>query len=302
MNDTAAMSKTARTTSAQAAGGAPQSLARRTIDRAILVANYGPKVLRRRAVFKACKAVYWKRYKPEPATAAIAGIVADLQRDGVVVLDGWMKREPLAAIVAEVRPDLDLLADTGKLDGKPTFYRPDEGVVRIMDVGRQYPSTLAFYDDPTIKAIARAYVSQDVTSYLRMAEVRREVGAIGTADAPHMDDWRMRFKAFLLLDDVPDAGHAPFVYYKGSHVGGRWRGDSEYIYFRDGQFGRYGHFFLHEWEQVVKTQGLEKLVCTGAAGTLILTDTRGVHHGTPVKTGPRYLLGNYFNVRADGQA
>lgn len=270
------------------------------LERAIEIATYGPRVLRRRSVFRACKAAYWRRYKPEQPLGDIAGYVRSLQRDGVVVIERWMGAERIAAINAELKADLDRLAEEGTLEGKPVYFVREQGIARVMEVSRHYPATEAFFEDEMIKAVARAYVSADVKSYLRMAELRREVGAISTADLPHMDDWRMRFKAFLLLNDV-DAGHAPFVYYKGSHLGGRWRADSEYEYFRDGNTGRFGHFFLQEWERIAKAERIEKLVCTGGAGTLILTDTRGVHHGTPVKTGPRYLLGNYFNVRSDGQ-
>ena len=184
-------------------------------------------------------------------------------RTGVVIIEDYLDAAEVAMINGQLQADLNLLAQEGELAGIRTCFSREYGVARIMQCDTNYPVTKAFFEDPKIKAIARAYVSADVISYLRMAELRREVGAISSADFPHFDDWRIRFKAFLLLNDI-NSDRAPFVYYKGSHEG-RWRRESEYEYFRDGRQGRSGHFFLQEWEAITKLHKFEKLVCEGRA-------------------------------------
>jgi len=93
------------------------------------------------------------------------------------------------------------------------------------------------------------------------------------------DDARM-VKAYLYLADVgPDAG--PMEYVRGSHDGGKYRG-------------------LFPWRQSVSryvpdggvessVRDSDRIVATGPAGTLVLSDTSGLHRGGPTISGQRVL-------------
>jgi len=181
--------------------------------------QYGPKFLRQRPVFAACRMAYYARYTPEPPSPEIAGIMEQLERDGAVVIRGLFQRPVVDAMLDEVKDGLRRLTDDGELPGMDVYVSRDYGVARILKVDDHFPATRAFFEHETVWQVARAYVSTRVESYLRMAELRDRVGAISSSDIAHFDDWRKRFKAFVLLNDV-DEGHAPFVYYRGSHKGG----------------------------------------------------------------------------------
>lgn len=253
-----------------------------------------PRPLRSRPAFALCRYLRYRGLRPTEPMSENSEILQSIQRDGVFILHGLFDTAQVEAMAGEVEADLEALR-AGRYDGPcPAFAWSDNGVYKLLKIDEQAPSTSAFFEHPKIVDLARAYVTAEVRSYQRMAELRPDVGVMNVADIAHMDDWKHRFKAFLYLRDVGE-GNAPFVYYKGSQTAGPWRKPREFEMFRDGKTGTYGHFFPHEMQAIEKKYGLERLVCTGPAGSVVLTDTRGIHHGTTLRAGRRLVLANFFS-------
>jgi len=234
--------------------------------------HYVPRAVKSNATFKLSRYFYYQRYRSMDAPPEAASVVDQLRRDGIVIIPDYFPIDRLAPLRAEIMPALDrLLAGDGTLR-ENSWVSDEYGIARLLKIDKRCETSKAFFNDSFVNTVAKAYVSEDVQSFHRFGEVRATIGAVSSSDIRHFDDWRIRFKAWLLLDDI-DEGRAPMVYYKGSHVRRPWRVNHDFEYYRDGLTG------------------------TGRAGTLILADTRGVHRGSPVRTGPRYLLANYFEVR-----
>ena len=83
---------------------------------------------------------------------------------------------------------------------------------------------------------------------------------------------------------------------KGVISRNKWKYKYHLEFEKDGQNGRYGHFFLQEMRGLQKKYGFEELNCTAKAGTLILADFRGIHKGTTLVSGQRILLNNTFGL------
>ena len=72
----------------------------------------------------------------------------------------------------------------------------------------------------------------------------------------------------------------------------RWETDGE-----DAVFGQRGNFFEErEIDYLTKKLDYEPIQCTGPAGTLILTDTCGIHKATTPISGGRLMLGHYYEL------
>jgi hypothetical protein len=146
-----------------------------------------------------------------------------------------------------------------------------------------------------LRGLVDAYMSPTAVSYRREIDYRYGISNVAQADLYHFDNWRPLVKAFLYLVDVSEE-NAPFVYVPGTHKQDDWRRKHNMAYDVDGTTGRFGHFFPQEYKSLQARFGWKDLVCTGAAGTLILADLRGLHRGTPLKSGHRIMLTSAFDL------
>ena len=115
----------------------------------------------------------------------------------------------------------------------------------------------------------------------------------GSGGGWHRDDADAKqTKAILYLSDV-EMENGPFQFIEGSHK--PW--DIYRMAFKyNFSFGQ-NRFTDQELEKVIQDQPNRLKTFTGKAGTLILTDTRGLHRGMPIRKGERYALTNYNWVR-----
>ena len=218
-----------------------------------------------------------------------------LVKDGVVTIPNFISNDVIDQILIETDESLNRVIKNDYDDTKH-FYFPNYGIYQVHECEKISPASNLFFQHDMINKIAAAYVWKNVSSYQKMIEVRPDPGRESVSDVFHFDDWRHRFKAFLYLTDVNE-NHAPFVYLKGSHIPGKWRERKEYEYYRDGKIGSYGSFFMQEVNHLKSTHNFQETMCLGKKGTLILTDTRGLHKGTPLVSGKRILLANFFGQR-----
>lgn len=249
-------------------------------------------VLKTSFAFPSVKRKYYDRYRTDPTRAPLRNEMETMMRDGFVVLPGFFDKPTIDAFVREVDPFMKQVQDGTFTGTNKTYRTPEAGMYRLLQLDTICPATKVFFDHHVINAMAEAYVSAGVKSYQRMAELRPHPRAVSNSDHPHIDDWRMRFKAFLYLNDIGKE-QAPFTYFRGSHRDAPWRRTVETRYYLEGSDGGY----LTENERKAALPQYEEVVCTGSAGTLILADLRGLHRGTPLVSGRRLMLVNYFDVR-----
>lgn len=250
-------------------------------------------IYRNSLLYPSRKRRYYERYAVDPSLTPRQEELQTLLRDGVLVLPNFFDRDTVHRMLREVVPLLEeVRSGTYKGSNKPTHDK-QYGVYRLWGIDKLCSSTLSLFEHPDILSIAKAYVSRNVVSYNRMAELRPDPGRVSIADHPHIDDWRVRFKSFLYLTDVGPR-QAPFTYFIGSHrQDAPWRQRIEARYFRAGADA--GYLTPEEQQRILPLY--EEKAFTAPAGTVILADLRGIHRGTPLIDGRRVLLANYFDVR-----
>lgn len=92
-------------------------------------------------------------------------------------------------------------------------------------------------------------------------------------------------KVFLYLNDV-DENSGPFIYLKKSHIFGKWRK----LFPQQPPRGSAG--------AEAKIPQVDKIVCTGKAGTIIFCDTSGLHRGGHAKKNNRFMYTSVFQSPA----
>jgi hypothetical protein len=264
-----------------------------------------PRLLPKSLVFRLHRARYFSAagLRVVPAAERIRDAVEKLDRDGVAVFPGYMDRDVALALGSRLREKAaQVAADSAQTEHKVYKY-DDIGLIRVLRAEKLDAEAAGFFDDPFIADVAKSYTSENSISWQRMFEVRSSRPVFGPSDLYHIDEaFYFKFKAFLYLSDVT-AETAPYTYLRGSHRDAPWRREkgrqilTHDIYGPDSVYGVRGNFFEDRERDYLKAKcGYEEIVCQGAAGTLILTDTRGVHKATTPVTGGRTMLGHYFEL------
>ena len=229
----------------------------------------------------------------QPELTGRRDLLDPLLRNGIVVRENYLRSDQVRAM-REGSIKVIRKVEDGEFEDMKYTVQPDI-LFRVGPIDQMLPETLPFFDDGDIRSVVDAAMSPKAVPCRRELEYRFGVGKNAQADLYHFDNWRPILKAFLYLDDVgPD--QAPFVYLAGSHKSGSWRRRHEREFDGYGPTGPFGHFFPQEMRALRENHDWEEIVCTGKAGTLILADFRGLHRGTPLRSGHRILLNQTFDL------
>lgn len=135
------------------------------------------------------------------------------------------------------------------------------------------------------------YSGRSISSKFTMAnKVDFIPGNLGSGGGWHRDSPHQRqVKSILYLSNVQEINGA-FEYLIGTHK------PSDALVkriFSNLAFNQ-SRFNDKVVDEIIKVNPSKHVVLTGKPGTLVLVDTRGIHRGSPIKSGVRYALTNYF--------
>lgn len=169
--------------------------------------------------------------------------------------------------------------------------RTDE---RVFGLERISAAAKSFHDDPFLLGMADEYVGySNAVAFTMGNRIQPSAeGALGSGGDWHRDGFLPELKTMLYLSDVA-AENGPFGYYERSHRARAIVADMRTLGlpFQADRVHRAVDGFSAEDERA------RKRLLTGAAGTLLVFDTRGIHTGAPIREGTRYALTNYIGAR-----
>lgn len=212
--------------------------------------------------------------------------IADTIRDnGVTVLENYYNEEKCDSIIAEIDrlvkdKSINLWQDESKSDSR--IY------------GSHLHSKLIheFYNDQFLKQIGQSYLQSElINSHTLGARLISKEGNLGSGGGWHRDSvFKKQYKSIVYLTDVEEE-NGPFEFLLKSH-----RKTS--IYSSIVKNGFKAHQNRMSPEEVLnfqeKNPEYKSKVFTAKRGSVVLVDTSGIHRGTPIKSGSRYALTNYF--------
>ena len=215
--------------------------------------------------------------------------LGDLRRDGFAVIENYWDRDRALAMRDRLEAFLEEGQDRDFTEGAwMRFWDArsyDQGVRRIYHVEKVVPELVSLRHDRTVLDIASAYYRMPFHSNVLVFQ--HNLQSNEDTRFWHVDAFVREFKAFVYLDDV-DEGNGPFAYLKGTHRDHLTRLKKQVVGNPPGESAT--SFYEPEIEPKLDR---EARIC-GPAGTLILTNVRGLHRGTPQADRSRSVLVNYI--------
>lgn len=120
---------------------------------------------------------------------------------------------------------------------------------------------------------------------------------LGSGGGWHRDSpFRNQFKAFLYLSDVKKE-NGPLVYLPGSHCRESMEQVTALLNVKPACY----RFTDEQVNRVIDELNYTPCYFTGRPGTMAVANVRGLHRGTPIESGERIALTNYYLTRPRAQ-
>jgi len=251
----------------------PDARAKRYLDRSM-------------RVFDGIYADYWRGITPNRDIAPDKDQFDAISRDGICIIPNYIDE----ATVAALRAEIDAIPGfaTGQYSGDVPFRNfPNDGICGLQITEELPIAHRLINKDERMHQMARALFGAHLTGATVLNKY--DADRVDSSTAPHWDEWRVRLKGFLYINDVGPE-NAPMTYLLRSHQNVPWRREKDFAS-RFLPLGSAGG----SWGPV-EALGFEKVSCTGKAGTLVIFDARGIHAGTQLVAGRRTMLMNMYTT------
>lgn len=222
---------------------------------------------------------------------AIAGkkfIVNDtlsgLKKDGIFIVPSFLTVEQCEKYISIIDECIEDKLSNVWLDDEEADHR-------IYFINEINDDMNTFYKNQYIRNLLTLYTGIiNPKGMLLAAKIEYKKNNKGSGGGWHRDSpFNHQFKGVCYLNDVHE-GNGPFQYIKRSHQ--KLYVLSSYLrgFFSPGQ----SRFTTNEVNAYCQSTRLEVFNILGGSGTLVLSDTKGIHRGKPLDSGVRYVLFCYF--------
>ncbi len=211
-------------------------------------------------------------------------IVASIREKGYCVLEGVFSKE----WCEEARQEIDRIISQYH---EQIWKDEAESDHRIFGADRVSAFIKNYYEDSQLIPVLQTYEGRRVQDGFTLgARLEAAAGNIGSGGGWHRDHPNVKqSKSIVYLTDV-SLENGPFQYIQSSHTSKNVYQDS--FKYKYDQFQN--RFTEDEVQRIIDKEPERLKTFTASAGTVILTDTRGIHRGKPIEKGVRYALTNYL--------
>jgi len=210
----------------------------------------------------------------------------EIQKKGYTIIPNFLDKE----LCNECIKDIDSMIENEK------EYVQEKSDSRIFGAEKISENILRFGSDAFLHNIANHYNTADTCNAFTLANMIKfsELSSkLGSGGGWHRDSCDRQVKAIVYLNDV-NKNNGAYQIIKNSHkliqtLKDMHSGKLTY---------RQTRFTDEQIDQILKDEPDRLQTITGKKGTLILKDCSAIHRGSPLKSGIRYALTNYYFPRA----
>ncbi len=211
-----------------------------------------------------------------------------VQRDGVCAIPGFLSRERCAVLRAEIeRLMRDYPAAVGRISrgSDARIFGAERGSTPIRD----------YTEDGALDQICQLWLGPGSSLFCVMANrLVEKPGNLGSGGQTwHRDSMVNQIKTIVYLNDVAEE-NGPYQYIRGSHRTAALLRDSRAM----GVPVASSRYTDADVDRLTAMDPERLMTMAGRAGTLIVTDTTGIHRGSPIQAGVRYALTTYTFPRS----
>ena len=209
-------------------------------------------------------------------------LLKEIQKNGYVVISNFFDKELCKACIK----DMDKMYE----NNKDYIHKSDYADYRIFGAEELSENIKKFSDHKLLNKLANTYNAVPTCCGFTLAGKIEATGhQYGSGGPWHRDSYFRQFKSLIYLTDV-DENNGPFQIIRGSHKINQITKDT-----KSGNLESMQCSFNQEIvDKILKDEPDRFNTLTAKAGTVVLVDTSAIHRGTPLKTGVRYALTNYF--------
>jgi len=211
-------------------------------------------------------------------------ILSNLRDFGFSVVENYLDKNKCEQVIKKI--DLFIDANPNKIwSGKFSSDQRIHGAEHIDDIINEY------HNSKMIINVGSAYLHSHLTNFMTMANRTKFFqDNLGSGEGWHRDSLNTQFKSILYLVDV-DYNNGPFQMIKDSQKFFQILKDSQFF---DKKIYN-TRFSDNEISALIKKSNVERLLTfSHKAGTLLIVDTSNLHRGSPIVSGNRYALTNYY--------
>ena len=210
-------------------------------------------------------------------------IINDLNNKGFSVIENYLKKKHCDRLSKKI--NLFIRKNSKKIYvGK---YSSDK---RIFGAEFIDPVIGEYHHSKVIKKIGSFYMKCELDNLMTMAnETIFKKKNLGSGEGWHRDNINKQYKSILYLKNV-SIKNGPFQFIKNSQKIYNILKDTSALK-KKIQITRYKQA---EINKLLKKKTYEIKTLTYKAGTLLIVDTSSIHRGSPLVSGKRYALTNYY--------
>jgi len=240
--------------------------------------------------FEIVKSHYYSDIKSENDYSDKFGYFTQLQRDGIVIIPNFLSEFDIQSITDEIS-DIFLVRDGIYSGNNQSLLYSEDGKCGL-EINSNMPYTYNFLvKNILINSLAQAYHGKQIKLTTTVVHLKYGINSRDEANELHIDDWKIRLKAFYLLSNVTNE-NAPLIYYKGSHLDTLWQRNQFYVKWAYPYNCGTPSYLISD---LIKEYNFEEFVCVAPKGSVILFDGRGLHTGTLLRKDFRLLLESIYS-------
>jgi Phytanoyl-CoA dioxygenase (PhyH) len=226
----------------------------------------------------------YRRTRTQTLSPELKDHVDNLRKEGYSIIPGFLTAEDCEELRNQV--------DSAMAVYPEALWRGAKGAdQRIFGINLCGGVFKEFFADKTLSQIGEAYFDCEIVNLQTLAgRIDAIDGNIGSGEGWHRDANHFQYKAIVYLSDV-HIENGPFQLIAKSHHFGRALVDSQKMKLDDYLNTR---FKEEQVNRILKDEPERLITFAAPAGTVLLVDTSTIHRGSPVESGRRYALFNYY--------
>ena len=217
-----------------------------------------------------------------PFHSDVDWIISELNQNGFCKINHFWSEDQCINVINDIE---------GLLINYPKYvHSENKSDLRLYGAENISSNINIFSKNDLLNSVANKYNQKNTQlGFTLAAKMPYQKNSNGSGEGWHRDAFFRQFKAILYLSDV-GINNGPFEIIKNSN---KYKNLLEDI-----QMGnlKYMQFRLSEKEifKIISKEPQRKKTILGKMGTLILVDTSCLHRGSPILSGIRYSITNYY--------
>ena len=202
-----------------------------------------------------------------------------IKKNGFYIIDNYLDESQCRQLIKDINIAIN----------DYSIYVHSKSDKRLFGIEQASKLCKNFYSDNLFKEISNLVNGENTYCAFTLAGKLGEIKGGSSGGDWHRDAFFCQFKSMIYLTDVDDQ-NGPFEILPGSHRLMNLIGHIKYANLKYNQY----RLSENEVKKIENKTGKKRKTIKGNRGTVILFNSSTIHRGSPIISGERYSLTNYY--------